>query len=84
MGSFDVLLDDERTQLDAFVEEYRSALEVTLDCLTEEQARRRKLVADQRAQPIPSASPACNSNSMAPTSVPKTRSARTASRGTPR
>jgi uncharacterized damage-inducible protein DinB len=41
MGSFDVLLDDERTQLDAFVEEYRSALETTLDCLTEEQARRR-------------------------------------------
>jgi hypothetical protein len=41
MGSFDVLLDDERTQLDAFVEEYRSALEVTLDRLTEEQARRR-------------------------------------------
>src|SRR6266699_2421184 len=40
MGSFDVTLDDERTQLDAFVEEYRSALEVTLDCLTEEQARR--------------------------------------------
>src|SRR5277367_4753757 len=40
MGSFDVLLDDERTQLDAFVEEYRSALEVTLDSLTEEQARR--------------------------------------------
>jgi hypothetical protein len=31
MGSFDVPLDDERTQLDAFVEEYRSALEVTLD-----------------------------------------------------
>ena len=41
IGSFDVALDDERTQLDAFVEEYRSALEVTLDCLTEEQARRR-------------------------------------------
>jgi uncharacterized damage-inducible protein DinB len=41
MGSFEVPLDDERTQLDAFVEEYRSALEVTLDCLTEEQARRR-------------------------------------------
>ena len=41
MGSFDVPLGDERTQLDAFVEEYRSALEVTLDCLTEEQARRR-------------------------------------------
>ena len=41
MGSFDVPLDDERTQLDAFVEEYRSALETTLDRLTEEQARRR-------------------------------------------
>jgi hypothetical protein len=40
MGSFDVPLDDERTQLDAFVEEYRSAFEATLDCLTEEQARR--------------------------------------------
>ena len=40
MGSFDVLLDDERTELDAFVEEYRSALEVSLDGLTEEQARR--------------------------------------------
>ncbi|MGI8762294.1 MAG: hypothetical protein ACR2LF_13560 [Jatrophihabitantaceae bacterium] len=39
MGSFDVPLDDERTQLDAFVEEYRSALDGTLDCLTEEQAR---------------------------------------------
>jgi hypothetical protein len=31
MGSFDVLLDDERTQLDAFVEEYRSGLEAALD-----------------------------------------------------
>src|SRR5581483_688471 len=41
MGSFDVPLDDERTQLDAFIEEYRSAIEVTLDGLTEEQARRR-------------------------------------------
>src|SRR3954468_10406883 len=41
MGAFDVLLDDERTQLDAFVEEYRSALEASLDRLTEEQARRR-------------------------------------------
>lgn len=41
MGSFDVLLDEERTQLDAFVEEYRSAVESTLDSLTEEQARRR-------------------------------------------
>src|SRR6202453_3151994 len=40
MGSFDVLLDGERRQLDAFVEEYRSALEATLDRLTEEQARR--------------------------------------------
>jgi uncharacterized damage-inducible protein DinB len=41
MGSFDVLLDDERTQLDAFVEDYRGAIEKTLDGLTEEQARRR-------------------------------------------
>lgn len=41
MGTFDVPLDDERTQLDVFVEEYRSALEATLDGLTEEQARRR-------------------------------------------
>ncbi len=40
MGSFDVLLDDERTQFDAFVEECRSAVEVALDGLTEEQARR--------------------------------------------
>ncbi len=41
MGSFDVLVDDERIQLEAFVEEYRRALEATLDGLTEEQARRR-------------------------------------------
>lgn len=41
MGSFDVPLDDERTQLDAFVEEYRGALEARLAGLTEEQARRR-------------------------------------------
>jgi hypothetical protein len=41
MGSFDVLLNDDRTQLDAFVEEYRGAVEATLDGLTEEQARRR-------------------------------------------
>jgi hypothetical protein len=41
MGSFDVALADERTQLDAFVEEYRSGLEATLDGLTEEQVRRR-------------------------------------------
>ncbi len=41
MGSFDVPLDDERIQLDAFVEECRSGLEMTLDGLTEEQVRRR-------------------------------------------
>ena len=41
MGSFDVPLDDERTQLEAFIEEYRSALEATLDGLNEEQTRRR-------------------------------------------
>ncbi len=41
MSSFAVLRDDERTQLDAFVEDYRGALEATLDDLTEEQARRR-------------------------------------------
>lgn len=41
MGSFDVPLDDERIQLEAFVEDYRSALEVTLEGLTEEQTRRR-------------------------------------------
>jgi hypothetical protein len=41
VGSFDVPLEDERTQLDAFVEEYRGAIEATLDRLTEEQARRR-------------------------------------------
>ncbi|MFI6899485.1 DinB family protein [Streptomyces sp. NPDC050256] len=34
-------LDDERIQLDAFVTEYRNALDATLDGLTEEQARRR-------------------------------------------
>ncbi|MEP6561785.1 MAG: DinB family protein [Nakamurella sp.] len=39
MGSFDVPLDDERTQFDAFIEEYRSAIEATLDGLSEEQAR---------------------------------------------
>ncbi|MDI2031240.1 DinB family protein [Saccharopolyspora sp. TS4A08] len=41
MGSFDVPMEDERTQLDAFVEDYRSAVEASLDGLTEEQARRR-------------------------------------------
>lgn len=40
MGSFDVPLDDERTQLEAFIEEYRTAIEATLDGLSEEQARR--------------------------------------------
>ena len=41
MGPFEVLLNAERTQLDAFVEDYRTALEATLDGVTEEQARRR-------------------------------------------
>jgi uncharacterized damage-inducible protein DinB len=41
MGAFDVPLDDERTQLEAFIEDYRKAVEATLDGLTEEQARRR-------------------------------------------
>ena len=41
MGSFDVLLDDERAQLDAFLEDYRRAVELTLDGLTEEESRRR-------------------------------------------
>ena len=39
MGSFDVPLSDERTQLDAFVEECRRAFEVVLDGIDEEQAR---------------------------------------------
>jgi hypothetical protein len=39
VGSFEVLLDDERAQLDAFVEEYRSTLEAALSGLTEAQAR---------------------------------------------
>ncbi len=41
MGWFDVPLDGERPQLDAAVEDYRGAIEATLDSLTEEQARRR-------------------------------------------
>ncbi|MHA3023204.1 DinB family protein [Mycobacterium sp. BMJ-28] len=41
MSSFDVLLDPQRAQLDAFVEDYRTAIELTLDGLTEEQVRRR-------------------------------------------
>ena len=43
MGSFDVLIEDDRTQLDAFVEDYRSAIEATLDGLTEEQVRARRV-----------------------------------------
>lgn len=41
MGPFDMLVADERTQLEAFVEDYRTAMERTLDGLTDEQARRR-------------------------------------------
>jgi uncharacterized damage-inducible protein DinB len=41
MGPFDVPLADDRTQLEAFLEEYRRAIDMTLDGLTEEQARRR-------------------------------------------
>lgn len=41
MGAFDVPLDDERTQLDAFVDEYRNTIEQALDGLTEEQVRRK-------------------------------------------
>jgi len=41
MGSFDVLLDDERAQLSAFLDDYRRAIELTLDGLTEEESRRR-------------------------------------------
>lgn len=41
MAPFDVLVDDERTQLEAFIENYRTAVERTLDGLTAEQARRR-------------------------------------------
>jgi hypothetical protein len=41
MSSFDEGLADERTQLDAFIDECRIAFEATLDGLTEEQARRR-------------------------------------------
>ncbi|QQQ78327.1 DinB family protein [Saccharothrix sp. 6-C] len=41
MGSFDVPLEDGRTQLEAFVEEHRAAIEAALDGLSEDQARRR-------------------------------------------
>lgn len=40
MAAFDVLLDDERAQMDVFVEEYRTALDGILEGLSEEQARR--------------------------------------------
>ncbi len=39
MGAFDVLRSDERTQLEAFIDEYRGAIEATLDGLTDDQAR---------------------------------------------
>lgn len=41
MSWFDTVLDDDRTQLDACVEEYRAAIETVLDGLTEEQAHAR-------------------------------------------
>ena len=41
MRSVDAVQADDRTQLDAFVEDYRTAFEATLDGLTEEQAQRR-------------------------------------------
>ncbi|KAA0020035.1 DinB family protein [Antrihabitans cavernicola] len=41
MSSFDVLLEDERTQLDAFVDDYRGAFEASLVGLTEAQVRER-------------------------------------------
>lgn len=41
MGYFDVPLADERTQLDALVDEYRRGIESVLDGLSEEQVRRR-------------------------------------------
>src|SRR5919201_1399341 len=41
MGSFDVLLNEERTQLDAFIEEYRSLLDAALEGINEAQARKR-------------------------------------------
>ena len=40
-GPFDLLTADERTQLDAFVEDYRTTFEGLFDGLTEEQVRRR-------------------------------------------
>lgn len=43
MNRFDVPLEDERLQLEAFVEEYRGALEAVLVDLTEAQARCRRV-----------------------------------------
>ena len=45
-SSFDVLLDGEGAQLAAFIEDHRSAIEATLDGLTEEQVRRRLVPSD--------------------------------------
>jgi len=39
VGAFDVLLDDDRAQLEAFIEDYRSAVDKSLEGLTDEQAR---------------------------------------------
>ena len=41
MGSFDVPLEGERAQLEAFIEEYRGVVEAALEGLSEEQVRRR-------------------------------------------
>lgn len=41
VGWFDVPLEGERIQLDTLIEDYRRAIDSTLDGLTEEQARRR-------------------------------------------
>ena len=46
MAAFDVLLDDERAQLDAFVEDHRAMIDATLEGLTEEQARRHLVASD--------------------------------------
>ncbi|MFD9738463.1 DinB family protein [Umezawaea sp. NPDC059074] len=41
MGSFDVPLEGERAQVEAFVEEYRGVFDAALEGLSEEQVRRR-------------------------------------------
>lgn len=41
VSPFDARLDDERTQFDAFIEDYRVALANTLDGLSDDEARRR-------------------------------------------